>query len=557
MRTTQLHFYQSANTLYFRELAAQIYLVLLSLLAFHPPSANVLKPRGDFESIDSEMPDISHANDSSPKIIPQLLLGDSKSSPSEDLRTFLNQGTNLLVATPGRLAAMLSSPYVHCPQSSFEILVLDEADRLLDLGFKEDLQRILNRLPKQRRTGLFSASVTEAVDQIVRVGLRNPVKIAVKVKGSSGVEDKRTPASLKMTYVVTPPTHKFPVLERLLTSVGSNPAKSIVYFATCAQVDYFQHLLRPVLPQTLALVPLHGKYPPKVREKNFKLFTNSLMPSVLLTTDVAARGLDIPSVDLVVQVDPPSDPKAFIHRCGRAGRAGRKGLSVVLLHPGKEEDYVRFLSVRQTPVASLEHPSLDVRPEVINNFAESFVRTVSQDRDLHDKGQRAFVSWVKSYSKHQARSIFSTNDFDWYDLGQAWGLLRLPRMPELKGYDGDTSLGRDIDLDQIPYADKSREKRRLQEMQEVKENDSNDDRHKKPPSKESKAWSKNLELKQDREKRRGKRAWKKEKERIERMTEGERDRERETEKMILQVQRQNELKGVDGGIGDEFTGFDD
>lgn len=74
------------------------------------------------------------------------------------------------------------------------MLVLDEADRLLDLGFKDDLQRILRHLPKQRRTGLFSASISEAVDQIVRVGLRNPVKVAVKVRGGSGVVDKRTPA---------------------------------------------------------------------------------------------------------------------------------------------------------------------------------------------------------------------------------------------------------------------------------------------------------------------------------------------------------------------------
>lgn len=76
------------------------------------------------------------------------------------------------------------------------MLVLDEADRLLDLGFKDDLQKILRHLPKQRRTGLFSASISEAVDQIVRVGLRNPVKVAVKVKGGGGAEDKRTPARL-------------------------------------------------------------------------------------------------------------------------------------------------------------------------------------------------------------------------------------------------------------------------------------------------------------------------------------------------------------------------
>lgn len=127
------------------------------------------------------------------KVVPQLLLGGS-SSPAEDLSTFLKRSPNMLVSTPGRLLELLSSPHVHFPQSSFEVLVLDEADRLLDLGFKDDLQNILRRLPKQRRTGLFSASISEAVDQIVRVGLRNPVKIAVKVKGASGVEDKRTPA---------------------------------------------------------------------------------------------------------------------------------------------------------------------------------------------------------------------------------------------------------------------------------------------------------------------------------------------------------------------------
>ena len=127
------------------------------------------------------------------KVLPQLLLGGS-TTPAQDLSNFLKNSPNLLISTPGRLVELLASPHVHCPQSSFEVLVLDEADRLLDLGFKEDLQKILGRLPKQRRTGLFSASVSEAVEQIVRVGLRNPVKIAVKVKGTAGGGDQRTPA---------------------------------------------------------------------------------------------------------------------------------------------------------------------------------------------------------------------------------------------------------------------------------------------------------------------------------------------------------------------------
>jgi ATP-dependent RNA helicase DDX55/SPB4 len=126
-------------------------------------------------------------------VVPQLLVGGD-TTPAQDLSRFLKDSPNLLISTPGRLLELLSSPHVHCPQSSFEVLVLDEADRLLDLGFKEDLQKILGKLPKQRRTGLFSASMSEAVDQLIRVGLRNPVKIAVKVRSLTGGEDRRTPS---------------------------------------------------------------------------------------------------------------------------------------------------------------------------------------------------------------------------------------------------------------------------------------------------------------------------------------------------------------------------
>lgn len=171
-----------------RELASQIYQVLLSLLEFHAPSAAAINPPGEDDNAPREK-----ISSSTLKVVPQLLLGGA-TSPAEDLSNFLKRSPNLLVSTPGRLLELLSSPHVHCPQSSFEMLVLDEADRLLDLGFKDDLQNILRRLPKQRRTGLFSASISEAVDQIVRVGLRNPVKVMVKVKGTSGAIDKRTPA---------------------------------------------------------------------------------------------------------------------------------------------------------------------------------------------------------------------------------------------------------------------------------------------------------------------------------------------------------------------------
>ena len=203
------------------------------------------------------------------------------------------------------------------------------------------------------------------------------------------------------------------------------------------------------------LVPLHGKQASKIRDKNFSRFSNSTIPSILLTTDVAARGLDIPQVDLVIQIDPPSDAKVFLHRCGRAGRAGRKGLSVVFLQPGREEqEYPGFLERRGTPVTPLLSPSIAVTDEDANQISLQMRKQVLLDRAIHDKAQRAFPSWVKSYSKHQASHIFRINELDWQDLGNAWGLLKLPKMPELKSWEGDKSLGFVVDFQDYAYKDK-------------------------------------------------------------------------------------------------------
>jgi ATP-dependent RNA helicase DDX55/SPB4 len=512
-----------------RELATQIYTVLTSLLAFHEPSAMALNSTEESGKKRST---------SALTLLPQLLLGGT-TTPAQDVSSFLHNSPNLLVSTPGRLLELLSSPHVHCPQSSFEVLVLDEADRLLDLGFKDDLQKILQRLPKQRRTGLFSASVSEAVGEIVRVGLRNPVKIAVKVKSTTG-EDKRTPASLQMSYLLTPPSQKFPALISLLSQLEPTPQKSIVYLSTCAAVDYFQHILAPLLPKQFSLIPLHGKHPPNVRQKNFSKYITAVTPTVLLTTDVAARGLDIPQVDLVVQIDPPSDPKVFLHRCGRAGRAGRRGLSVIFLQPGREEDYIPFLEVRKTPIIPLKKPVVTVTDEDAKGVTSEMRKQVLADRALYDKGQRAFVSWVKAYSKHQASSIFRVADLDWADLGSAWGLVRLPKMPELKKWDGDRTLGIELDMSEYSYADKVREKARRVAMEEAKTAGpyvpSEEVLRKR---KEREAWSHKHEQQDLKEERRERKRRRREADRLAKMTDEERAKERDLQELIEKVKRKN------------------
>lgn len=168
-----------------RELANQIYDVLTTqILPFHPPSAEILPLLKD----DEEKRTIK----TEPVIVPQLLIA-GLTKPRADLSFFVRKSPNLIIATPGRLAELLSSPLVKT--SNLEVLVMDEADRLLDLGFKPQLNTILGLLPKQRRTGLFSASMSEAVSELIRAGLRNPQRIAVTVKSlkdGSIIEEVRT-----------------------------------------------------------------------------------------------------------------------------------------------------------------------------------------------------------------------------------------------------------------------------------------------------------------------------------------------------------------------------
>lgn len=368
-----------------------------------------------------------------------------------------------------------------------------------------------------------------------------------------------------MTYLLTPPTHKLPAVKRILSAVEPTPQKTILYFSTCAGVDYFQHLVPLLLGDDFLVIPLHGKHPANVRQKNFTRFTNSTTPAILLTTDVAARGLDIPSVDLVIQIDPPSDPKAFMHRCGRAGRAGRRGLSIALLQPGREEDYVSFLEVRKTPVTLYENPRFSLSDADASAATEKFRKAVLKDRALHDKAQKGFVSWVRSYSKHQASSIFRVADLDWEALGHSWGLLKLPRMPELRNFKGDKTLGVSIDWDNYAYKEKQREQHRQETLNAKEESgvDAAQQNLKKRPA-ETISWSQNLEKKGEREKRREKKRARKERDKWEKMTEEEKQKVRETEKMLEEIRKQKEQeraatkKNMDTGDGEEeeFQGFD-
>jgi ATP-dependent RNA helicase DDX55/SPB4 len=547
-----------------KELASQIYDVLIGLLDFHPPSAAMLRrlaaPEEDSEDEDMDPAPVEEVPPG-PYAIPQLLVG-GRTKAAEDTAAFTKLNPNILIGTPRRLIEVLQSSKVVLKRHWFDLLVLDEADRLLDPNFQPDLQKILEILPKERRTGLFSASVSEAVDELVRVGLRYPFKISAKVRSKSGALDKRTPESLKLYHLITQPSLKIPHLQHLLATTQAD--KSIVYVSTRAAVDYWHQILPALLPG-VTVHPLHGDHKAAIRSKNLQRFRDAPTPALLLTTDVLARGIDIPDVDLVVQLDPPKQPKDFIHRCGRTGRAGKRGQAVTFLCAGPEEDYIKYLALQGTVLEAYPGAARLVDAHAAETTA-AIQRRVASKREWHDRAQKAFVSWVQAYSKTLPADIFAVRHVAWPETGRAWGLLRWPKMPELKRHCAAAVADRayglalppDVDIHAVPYADKVREARRRAEGEarargeKVAGEARLGGRAAQAKMRKERAWSDQKGAKRVREERREKKVVRRKAESEAKMSEVEKRQARELEDLVTQVREQTVAN-----MEDDFDGFSD
>ena len=303
-----------------------------------------------------------------PSLTSSLLIGGN------DIQTevaLLNEhGAQVVVATPGRLVDLLcrSDCQLAPAVRALEVLILDEADRLLELGFEQSINTILSYLPKQRRTGLFSATLTQDVRGLIRAGMRNPVTIKVRAKHRREDDLNPTPKTLTNCYLISSTDEKMMCLFSLLKQLHDK--KIIVFFATCAAVSYFALLTKRLLP-SLTVLALHGRMHSK-RQKCFDRFSSSTS-AVLMCTDVMARGVDVPLVDWVIQFDPPSSTKAFVHRCGRTARIGNEGQALVMLLES-EVAYIDFLRLNQH--VSLEEFQLtnDIGMDVVVRVRELAVK---------------------------------------------------------------------------------------------------------------------------------------------------------------------------------------
>ena len=327
---------------------------------------------------------------------------------------------NLLVATPGRLLQhMDETPMFDCV--SLKVLVLDEADRILDLGFAATLTAILENLPRTRQTLCFSATQTKSVKDLARLSLREPEYLAVHAESTSATPPKLT------QMVATCELHK--KMETLWAFIKSHlTSKTLVFLSSCKQVRFVHEMFRRMRPG-LPLAMLHGRMKQMARMKTFQAF-NQAKHTVLFATDVAARGLDFPNVDWVVQADCPEDVPCYIHRVGRTARYTAQGRGLLLLCPS-EAKFAEELAAAKVPLKTMKLNQAKNQP-----ITSSIQGLLGKDSDLKYLAQRAVVSYVRSVHLQPNKDVFDVDALDVEKYAHSMGLSNPPRLRFLKSQKG-------------------------------------------------------------------------------------------------------------------------
>ncbi|KAK3282443.1 ATP-dependent RNA helicase ddx18, partial [Cymbomonas tetramitiformis] len=280
------------------------------------------------------------------------------------------------------------------------------------VGFEEEMRQILKLLPKDRQTMLFSATQTTKVEDLARLSLRKPIYV--------GVDDKRehsTASGLEQGYVVTPSDARFLLL---FTFLKKNLKKKVmVFFSSCNAVKFHSELLNYI---DIPVWDIHGKQKQQKRTSVFFEFIKA-KEGIMLCTDVAARGLDIPAVDWIIQYDPPDDPREYIHRVGRTARGqGTTGRALLFLIP-QELGFIRYLKEARVPVSEYEFPRKKVA-----NVQSQLEKLIEKNYYLHQSARDAYRSWVLAYNSHQMKDIFNVHQLDLQAVATSFGFNCPPKV---------------------------------------------------------------------------------------------------------------------------------
>ena len=351
---------------------------------------------------------------------------------------------NIVVCTPGRILQHLSQTAMfNC--DNLKMLVLDEADRIMDMGFQRDVDSILEYLPADRQTLLFSATQTKRVSDLARLSLKDPEYIS-----ASDQMDSATPKTLQQNYVVTTLNAKMDTLWSFLQS--TKKAKILVFLSSGKQVRFVYESFRHMQPG-IPLLHLHGRQKQTARLDITARFS-AAKTSCLFATDVVARGLDFPAVHWVVQVDCPEDSDTYIHRVGRTARYERDGKAVLFLDPSEEEGMLSRLALKKIPIERI-----NVRQKKQTSIQDQLQNMCFKDPTLKYLGQKAFASYVRSIHVQKDKEIFKLDQLPLEEFATSLGLPGMPKIKFVKGDDakarknaprqltGDLSSDEDFDVE--------------------------------------------------------------------------------------------------------------
>lgn len=312
--------------------------------------------------------------------------------------------------------------------------VLDEADRILDMGFQRTLTALLSHLPKSRQTLLFSATQTKSVSDLARLSLKSPTSIGLEDTTSS---EAFTPKSLEHHYAICTLDKKLDILWSFIKSHLQN--KTLVFMSSCKQVRFVFETFCKMHPG-IPLLHLHGKQKQMARLSTFQKFT-TMKHAVLFATDIAARGLDFPAVDWVLQLDAPEDAETYIHRVGRTARYESAGKGLLLLLPSEEEGMKKVLEAK-----GIEIPKIKVKQSKTQSIENQLQNLAFQDPEIKYLGQRVclfiylrriynltgifqtFVSYLRAVHFQKNKEIFKLEELPIERYAESLGLPGAPKI---------------------------------------------------------------------------------------------------------------------------------
>lgn len=324
---------------------------------------------------------------------------------------------NILVSTPGRLLQHMDQS-VGFDCDNLQCLVLDEADRIMDMGFQNTMNAIIENLPHQRQTLMFSATQTRSVKDLARLSLKDPEYVAVHERA-----EHSTPKSLSQHYVIAELPQKLDILYSFIKT--HLKTKMIVFISSCKQTRFVYESfckLQPGIP----IMHLHGKQKQTKRVDIFRKFT-ATQHALLLCTDIAARGLDFPAVDWVLQLDCPEDADTYIHRVGRTARFDAEGHALMILVPSEVEGMTEELKKKRVPIEEIKIRTS--KQQTIQKQLQSFC---FQDPEIKYLAQRAFVAYMRSIYLQKNKKVFDVNVLPAEEFAHSLGLAGAPKIKFVK-----------------------------------------------------------------------------------------------------------------------------